>query len=131
LALRLERKSLRREAYARRDGGDVHAAHAFGACRDQPVASRVRVGDERVDIDVLTMRRERAQALDPLFEERRRSVEVAIAPVMKTDADLEDAVVQASDRCARVAPQELERLVLLEELAGVELLDAVDQLWRC
>jgi hypothetical protein len=43
---------------------------------------------------------------------------------METDADLEDPVVQATHRRACVAPEELEGLVLLEELAGVELLDA-------
>jgi hypothetical protein len=44
--------------------------------------------------------------------------------MVETDADLKDAVVQAPDRCGRVAPQQLERLMLFEELAGVELLDA-------
>ena len=48
---------------------------------------------------------------------------VAVAPVVESDADLQDAVVQPTDRGAGVAPEELERLVLLEELAGVELLD--------
>ncbi len=50
---------------------------------------------------------------------------------MEADADLEDAVVQAADRGARVTPEELQRFVLLEELAGVELLDAVNELGRC
>ena len=50
---------------------------------------------------------------------------------MKADADLKDAVIQVTDRCGSVAPQELEGLVLLEELAGVELLDAAEELrWR-
>jgi len=58
-------------------------------------------------------------------------VEVAAAPVMKADADLKDAVIQVTDRCRGVAPQELEGLVLLEELASVELLDAAEKLrWR-
>ncbi len=69
---------------------------------------------------------------DAFFEEDGRAVKVAAAPVMKTNADLEDAVVEASDRCGRVAPQQLERLVLFEELAGIELLDASKQSlgWR-
>ena len=57
-------------------------------------------------------------------------MEIPVAPVMETDADLEDAVVEAADRRARVAPEELQRLVLLEECSGVELLDAADQLRR-
>jgi hypothetical protein len=52
-------------------------------------------------------------------------MEVPAAPVMKPDPDLQDPVVETAHRCARVAPQDLEGLVLLEELAGVELLDAV------
>ena len=55
---------------------------------------------------------------------------VAVAPVMERDADLQDAVVQAAIRRAGRAPQQLERLVLLEELATVELLDALNELPR-
>ena len=55
---------------------------------------------------------------------------VAVAPVMERDADLQDAVIEAAIRRARRAPQQLERLVLLEELAAVELLDAFDELGR-
>jgi len=65
--------------------------------------------------------------LDPLLQQRGRTVEVAIAPVVEADADLEDPVVEAAHRRARVPPQQLKRLVLIEELAGVELLDAADQ----
>src|SRR5439155_17066405 len=53
-----------------------------------------------------------------------------VAPVMKANTHLQDSVVQPADRRACVTPQELERLVLFEELAGVELLDAPDQLRR-
>src|SRR2546426_1000495 len=70
------------------------------------------------------------ERLDALVEEGGGAVEVAVAPVVKAHADLQDPVVQRADRRARVAPQKLERLVLLEELAGVELLDAPDQLGR-
>ena len=52
---------------------------------------------------------------------------VPIPPVMEADADLEDPVIQVPDRGAGVPPQGLEGLVLLEEFAGVELLDAADQ----
>jgi hypothetical protein len=50
--------------------------------------------------------------------------------VMETDADLQDPVIEAADRRACVAPQRLEGLVLFEELAGIELLDAVDERFR-
>jgi hypothetical protein len=58
-------------------------------------------------------------------------MEVAAPPVVKADPDLEDAVVQAAVGRARVAPQELERLVLLEELPLIELGDPVPEpRWR-
>jgi hypothetical protein len=46
------------------------------------------------------------------------------------DAHLEDPVVEVAHRRLGGAPQRLERLVLLEELAGVELFYPVDQLRR-
>lgn len=46
---------------------------------------------------------------------------------MQTDAYLEDSVIEAPHRRARVTPQKLERLVLLEELAGVEFFDATEK----
>jgi hypothetical protein len=52
---------------------------------------------------------------------------VAVAPVMESDADLEDPVVEPTDRTSGIPPQRLEDLVLLEELAGVEQLDAADE----
>jgi len=55
-------------------------------------------------------------------------MKIPAAPVMETDADLQDPVIQATHRCARVAPQQFQRLMLLEELAGVELLDTVQKL---
>jgi len=58
-------------------------------------------------------------------------VEVAAPPMVKADPDLQDAVIEAAVGRPRVAPQELERLVLLEELAPVELRDPVPELsWR-
>jgi len=54
-------------------------------------------------------------------------VEVPLTPVMESDANLKNAVIQMAHRRGRVPPQELERLVLLEELAGVEFLDAADE----
>jgi len=51
---------------------------------------------------------------------------------MEPDADLQDAVIEIANRCGRGAPEDLQRLVLLEELARIELLDASCELgwWR-
>ena len=58
-------------------------------------------------------------------------MEVAATPVMETDADLKDAVIEMAYRGGRVPPQQLERFVLFEELPGVELLDAAQESLRC
>jgi hypothetical protein len=52
--------------------------------------------------------------------------------MVEADADLEDAVIQATVRRPRVAPEELEGLVLLEELPPIELFDPFEELrwWR-
>ena len=47
--------------------------------------------------------------------------------MVEADADLQDPVIQAAHRCGGVAPEQLEGLVLLEELAGVELLEAAEK----
>jgi len=124
------RETLRGEAYLWSDPRDVDATHSLGAKGDEPFARCGGIGDERLHFDAVAARRKRSQTFDPLLEQSRRAVEVPVAPVMETDADLEDPVIQAADRRAGIAPKELEGLVLLEELAGVELLDTVDQLGR-
>jgi len=51
---------------------------------------------------------------------------------MKPDANLEDAVIEMAHRRGGVPPQQLERLVLLEKLSGIELLDPPEKRrrWR-
>lgn len=107
----------RDEAYPRSDRGGVGGAHALGTERGQALARGRGIGDERRDIDALARRRERAQALDAFLQQDARAVEVPRAPVMEANADLEYAVIQAAVRRAGVPPQQLERLVLLEEVA--------------
>jgi len=74
--------------------------------------------------------RERAKTLDAFVEQGGRPVEVPLPPVVETDTDLEDAVVEAAVGRTRRAPEKLEGLVLLEEFAAVELLDAGAELER-
>ena len=59
-------------------------------------------------------------------------MKVAATPVVEPNADLKNPVIEISHRRARVAPQKLERFMLLEELARVELRDAANELirWR-
>jgi hypothetical protein len=120
----------RGEAYPGRDTGDVGGAHPLGAELGQPRASRGSVGHQRGDVDGLARRRERAEPRDAFVQQHARAVKVSLAPVVEADADLEDAVIQAAVRRPGVSPEELEGLVLLEELAVVELRDALDELGR-
>jgi len=57
---------------------------------------------------------------------------VALAPVVKADADLEDALVEIADGVRLADPDALERFVLLEELLLIELFDPGQQRrrWR-
>src|SRR5437899_12014271 len=52
------------------------------------------------------------------------------AQMMERDADLQDALVQAAHVTRLGAPQQFERLVLLEIVAAVELLDPFEQRHR-
>ncbi len=66
-----------------------------------------------------------------MVELDRRAVEIVVhEQVVEADADLQDALVQMADLVGRGAPEQLERLVLLEELAGVELGDRLAELGR-
>src|SRR4051812_824725 len=109
------------EAYPRRGFAHVDGAHAFSAERSEAVPRDGGVGYETRDVDRPARRRERAQAFDAFVEQNAGAVEVAFAPVMQADADLQDAVIQGAIRRASRAPEQFEGLVLLEELAAVEL----------
>lgn len=60
-------------------------------------------------------------------ELRDSSTPIPPSPVIKADPDLQDALVEVPHRVSLVDPNSLERLVLLEELLPVELLDALKQ----
>src|SRR5439155_23425734 len=97
---------------------------------DHALARARGIANESRDVDALTGRRERTKPLDPLLQQDAGAVEVPTTEVMESNADLENAVVEIADRCAGAAPQRLQRLVLLEVLAMLELLDRMEQLLR-
>jgi hypothetical protein len=82
------------------------------------------VGDEAIDVGPHASAFERLEVGDPASQQLRRAARVAAAQVLDADADLQDALVEVANRVALREPLELEGLVLLEELAAVELLDA-------
>lgn len=108
--------------------GEVVLPHPLRAKAQQQIARGARVGDERRHVDGLASWCERAEPLDALTQQGLGTVMVAPVPVMKADTDLQDPVEQPADGRTGVAPQRLERLVLLEESAGVELFDPLQQL---
>lgn len=55
---------------------------------------------------------------------------VPSGPVVETDADLQDAVIERTYGSVGRSPEDLERLVLLEEATLVQLLDALEELRR-
>ena len=66
-----------------------------------------------------------------MVELDRRAVKVAVLQqVMHAHADLQDAFVQVANLAGRGSPEQLERLMLLEELARVELVDGLQQSGR-
>jgi len=115
-----------REAYPRRVR-EVELAHTLGSEGKESLARRGGVRDEPGDVDRLARWLERLQPLDTFLEKDGRAMKVPAAPVVEADADLQDPVIQVAHGRCGVAPQQLESLVLLEELARVELLDAAEE----
>ncbi len=104
--------------------------HSLWTELEQLRAQPRRVADEPFHVHSLANRREWSQLVEPFGQQDRRAVEVAARPVVEADPDLEDPVVEVADGLVGRTPEELEGLVLLEELAGVQLLDRADQLGR-
>ena len=92
---------------------------------------RFRVQPQPSDVNPVANRRERLQKPNAMVEFDRGSMKVALVEQMvQTDTNLQDALVQVAHLFRRGAPQEFERLVLLEKLAGIEFVDSLNQLGR-
>ena len=78
-------------------------------------------------VDTLTGRRERPQIVGAPGEHVDRPVMVQTLHVIQGDPDLEDALIQRADRARFLPPEVFQCLVLLKELAAVELRDPVSQ----
>lgn len=105
------------------------ALQPIGPERDERVAGGQRVAAQAGDVDVMADRGEGGQQSDAVVELHRRSVEVSVFEQMvHAHADLEDALVEIAKLAWGRSPQQLQRFVLLEELARVELVDRLQQL---
>src|SRR5712691_4684480 len=89
-----------------------------------------RITPQASDVDAVACIRKRRQKADAMVELDCRAVKVAVfQQVVHAHANLQDAFVQVANLARRGAPEQLERLVLLEEFAGVELMDRLQQGW--
>ena len=95
------------------------------------LSSASRITPQPGDVHTVARIGERRQKADAVVELDRRAVKVAVLQqVMHAHTDLQDAFVQVADLAGRRPPEQLERLVLLEELARVELVDGLQQSGR-
>lgn len=81
-------------------------------------------------INVLEERRRRPQSLEPTVEAEPSAARVAAPQMIKTGGDLDDPLVEASNWPDLVRPQLFERLMALEILTPIELLNRFPQLSR-
>src|SRR2546422_2530284 len=101
--------------------------------RSQPfdlAQCRRRIVEQRLDVDALAPRRKRREIARTPRQQVDRAVMIQAAELVERDADLQDALVEIADVATLGAPQQLEGLVLLEEFAAIELLDAFEELRR-
>jgi hypothetical protein len=87
--------------------------------------------DQRRYIDPLTRRGKRLEIHRSAGQHVDDPVIVAPLKMVESHADLENALVQASYGASLGAPEQFQRLVLLEVLPTIELLDTFQELqWR-
>ena len=89
---------------------------------------RTGIRNQPCDVDPLTPWCERGEVAHSARQHVDRAVVIQTSQMMERHADLQDALIEKPDVAALGSPEELEGLVLLEELAGVELLDTVQKL---
>jgi hypothetical protein len=83
--------------------------------------------EQRGDVHALTSRGERREVHRSAGEHVDGAVVIEPPQVVKRDADLQDALIEAPHLALLGAPEQLDRLVLLEVLAAIELRDALEE----
>src|SRR5262249_55800915 len=97
----------------------VAFCHAFRSQGEELRSESRRIGEGPPEVDTVTGGAERSEPLDAFGHQDGRTVEVAARPVVQAYADLKDAVIEVAHGVGRCPPEQLQRLVLFEELAGV------------
>ncbi len=84
--------------------------------------------DELAQRDPVMYDRIGAEAASSAFERKKRPAVIVTSGVEQSHRDLEDALVEPAVSWSGLLPERFERLVTLEELALVELLNCALQL---
>src|SRR2546421_12896005 len=100
----------------------------LGAERLQLISKLAGVANQPLDVDPHAVRAVRFQLCEPLGKLRDGASPVAPLPVIESDADLEDPLIEVANAIRFPDPDRFQRFVLLKELAAVELVDPVYQL---
>src|SRR5262245_3890561 len=82
---------------------------------------------QRLHVHTLAARGERRKIVLSACQHVHGAMVIELAEMMERDADLQDTLIQIADVACFGAPEPLERFVLLEELAAIELRDALEQ----
>ena len=86
--------------------------------------------EKPLDINALTPRRKRRQVARAARQHVHGPVVISAPEMVKGDANLQDALIEAAHVAWFSPPEQLQRFVLLEVLAAVELRDPLHQEWR-
>jgi hypothetical protein len=113
----------------RGDQSFIELPHPFAAELEETLSTAAGRGGQRRDVHSLTMRRVELEQFGAGAQLGYRPVRVASSKVVVAHRDVENALVEKPDRVRLEAPEHLERLVTLEELALVELVDPADEQW--
>ncbi len=100
--------------------------HPLLAKRDQPLARRLRFEHQASDIHPHATGLEVFQHRGSRPELRDRPVEVAVLQVIEPDPDVKYSLVQEPNLVSLRPPHQLKRLVLVEKLARVELVNRLE-----
>lgn len=99
-----------------------------GPERYQRLARGHRIAPQSGDVHAVAGSGKRREEADAVIELHGCTMEVVVCEQMvHAYPDLEDALVQVANLTRRRPPQQLQRFVLLEELASVELVDGLHQ----
>jgi hypothetical protein len=113
----------------RGDQSFIELPHPFAAELEETLSTAAGRRGQRRDVHSLAVRRVELEQLGAGAQLGYRPVKVASPKVVVAHRNVEDALVEKPDRVRLEAPEHLERLVTVEKLALVELVDPTNEQW--